>query len=93
MASAALPRLGLALPDGDAGVGVVVVAMVPRRACGRRARVEGCGVALARREMDEQGVYMYGAADTDTWMQDINEQRPPSPPRGRAANGPSLATF
>jgi len=44
-------------------------------------------------ETDEQGVYMYGS-DSDTWMQDINEQRPPSPPRGRAVvNGPSLATF
>lgn len=44
-------------------------------------------------EVDEQGVYMTYGNDSDTWMQDINEQRPPSPPRGRGLNGPSLATF
>jgi hypothetical protein len=30
----------------------------------------------------------------DTWMQSVNEERPPTPPRGRATNGsPSLAFF
>ena len=29
----------------------------------------------------------------DTWMAAINEERPPTPPRGRPANGPSLAFF
>jgi protein phosphatase len=36
--------------------------------------------------------YTYlGAGDADTWMQDINEQRPPSPPRGRGGNGTALS--
>lgn len=30
---------------------------------------------------------------TDTWMAAINEERPPTPPRGRPPNGPSLAFF
>ena len=29
----------------------------------------------------------------DTWMAAINEERPPTPPRGRPSNGPSLAFF
>ncbi len=29
----------------------------------------------------------------DTWMAAINEERPPTPPRGRPPNGPSLAFF
>lgn len=37
-----------------------------------------------------------GAAPSalDTWMQSVNEERPPTPPRGRATNGSlSLAFF
>lgn len=30
---------------------------------------------------------------TDTWMSAINDERPPTPPRGRPANGPNLAFF
>ncbi|KAK9908007.1 hypothetical protein WJX75_001420 [Coccomyxa subellipsoidea] len=30
---------------------------------------------------------------TDTWMAAINEERPPTPPRGRPSNGPNLAFF
>lgn len=34
------------------------------------------------------------AAAADTWMASINEERPPTPPRGRAtADTPSLAFF
>ena len=35
-----------------------------------------------------------GPSALDTWMQSVNEERPPTPPRGRATNGsPSLAFF
>ncbi len=30
---------------------------------------------------------------TDTWMAAVNEERPPTPPRGRPPNAPSLAYF
>jgi hypothetical protein len=34
------------------------------------------------------------AGEPDTWMAAINEERPPTPPRGRAgADAPSLAFF
>ncbi|CAG9462338.1 unnamed protein product [Pedinophyceae sp. YPF-701] len=38
--------------------------------------------------------HAYGVSDADTWMQDINDQRPPSPPRGRALGGSGgMSTF
>jgi len=42
------------------------------------------------------GLEQEGAPQLDTWMQSINEERPPTPPRGRPdlnGEGPSLGYF
>ena len=43
---------------------------------------------------DSTGPTLQAASALDTWMQSVNEERPPTPPRGRATSGsPSLAFF
>jgi len=34
-----------------------------------------------------------GGGGNDTWMQAINQERPPTPPRGRSGAGPGLAYY